>query len=70
MKGYSISGTVSRVDEKGWETVRQVPTFILYSNIQGIVSEGHAEHVGRWVVNPLGDKSLKVNLWAIEIDID
>jgi hypothetical protein len=46
---------------------RQIPTFLLDPNIQGIVSEKHAEKIAMGILNPLNDPNLNVCLCAVEV---
>ena len=49
---YAINGTRVTTDAEGWATVREVPTFYLLADIQGIMSEDAAERVARDVIGP------------------
>lgn len=42
---YSIEVRTERTDADGWHSVKHSPTFYLHSNVQGIVSEAHAERI-------------------------
>lgn len=52
-KHYVVHATVVK-KRGGWTSSVQVPTFLLDADVQGIVSEEHAERVARQVVDPLG----------------
>jgi hypothetical protein len=42
MRAYAITATIP--------TARQVPTFYLLANVQGITSEGHAVRIARTIL--------------------
>lgn len=42
---YAIQAQVVWTNKKGWKTSRQIPTFFLDSDIQGIVNAEHAEEI-------------------------
>lgn len=45
MTMYAISANVENLTSDGYRASRQVPTFYLNSNVQGIVSAEHAEKI-------------------------
>lgn len=59
MTMWIIQGTAVKRTPQG-ETTRQIPTFYLNSNIQGIVSADTCEKVAKDVVDPFGE--LEVHL--------
>jgi len=52
-KYYQIIAMISIRTKKG-VIVKQVPTFYLAANIQGIISAAHAEQIAREIINPVG----------------
>jgi hypothetical protein len=44
---YAVTATLTRETAGGWEATRQLPTFYLDSDTQGIVSREHAERIAR-----------------------
>ncbi len=48
---YAITATVTR-EGVGWQQSRQIPAFYLDSNVQGIVSEEHAQKVAMAIIDP------------------
>lgn len=60
---YMLHGTVVETTRTGTVT-REVPTFFLHSNVQGIVSEKHAIQIGEGVVNPTRNPAHAVTLFA------
>ena len=52
---YQLTVTVETTSADGWTGARQLPTFYLDSDVQGIVSADHAERIARRMltdVNP------------------
>lgn len=49
---YSITVSISIVDEDGWQGVRHLPHFMLDERVQGIMSCEHAERIARDIVDP------------------
>ena len=43
------------------KVVHQIPTFILNSDVQGIVSEEYAARIAEDIINPTGNSDIKVN---------
>ena len=62
----SVNDSTFVVDDTGeiveWSGVRQIPTFILDGNIQGITGVLHAHKIAQQIINPLG--ILKVNIFV------
>ena len=44
-KYYSVTATITTKEADGWTTIRQVPTFFLDANVQGILNERDAERI-------------------------
>ena len=44
---YAVTATYSHRTADGWNGVRQIPTFYLEANVQGIVDVAHAERIAR-----------------------
>jgi hypothetical protein len=52
---YIVQATVTKKDRgRGYTTTRQVPTFYLNRNVQGIVSLDHARIVAESIIDPFG----------------
>lgn len=65
---YSIQATITRFDGR-WESVTQVPTFLLNGSIQGIFTDGAAaEYAGRMIRKIGGDDVTKVSCSVISSD--
>jgi hypothetical protein len=65
---YAVSGyTIQRV--KHGALHRQLPSFILDAQAQGITDEGHAEQVARHIINPTGDPDIAVHVTCLPFDI-
>lgn len=50
---WCVSATVSHT-HGGWHSARQVPTFYLHPDVQGITSEKHAKSIARDVLETAG----------------
>lgn len=61
---YAIHATVVLNDKKGWAKMVQIPSFILNSNCQGIVSVEHAEQIATDIINPARDPQIVVSVTA------
>lgn len=61
MSAYAIQANVSVVVD-GWTRTRQLPTFYLEKECQGIVNEQHAEAIAYDIINPLRNENLTVNM--------
>lgn len=67
---YVVQGTVTTVDAQGWSCTRQIPTFYLLANVQGITDEEHAAKVARSVVDPsdiLADDAVSLSVARVEL---
>ena len=63
MQLYGVQGTVTLSMEGGWQTTRQLPTFYLSADVQGITSADHAERIARRMLsetNPAATINLHV----------
>ncbi len=60
---YSINGTINFASANGTIT-KQIATFYLDKNVQGIVNEKHAEAIACDIVNPTRDEKITVSLCA------
>jgi hypothetical protein len=49
---YAITATVTREQSNGYVSNRQVPTFYLAENVQGITSEEHARRIALAIIDP------------------
>jgi hypothetical protein len=63
---WQIDGTTVEKTTDG-DTTRQIPTFFLNGNIQGIVNAEHAAKIATGIVNPTGDESLEVHINATSV---
>lgn len=70
---YAIRATITHtVDTQagrahGWTSSRQVPTFYLDENVQGITSEEHAERIALDVINPLQVQDWVISVTAVRV---
>lgn len=63
---YQIQATVTNRDSERWTKMAQIPTFYLDSEIQGIVSDDHAEHIAGSILNPFGqDIGISISVRAM-----
>lgn len=66
---FIVSATIVRnIEENGitWQQMRQVPTFILNGDIQGILTEANASEVAKMVIDPFGDHTVHANAVAMD----
>jgi hypothetical protein len=47
---YQVDATITRRDAEGWTSTRQIPTFYLNSDVQGMLSVEHARRVADDVI--------------------
>jgi hypothetical protein len=59
---YAVTATVTTLTD-GWTSTRQVPTFYLDENVQGIVSEDHAARVAADIIGDRGE----VHICAVKL---
>jgi uncharacterized protein (UPF0212 family) len=64
---YQVQATVSRIDEHGWSLAKQVPTFFLSSDIQGITSVEHAERIAREMLREIGGRWVSVSVDVVPV---
>lgn len=61
MSAYAIQASVSVIID-GWTRTRQLPTFYLDKECQGIVNEHHAKSIAFDIINPLHNSDITVNM--------
>jgi len=61
---WQIDGTTVEKTADG-DTTRQIPTFFLNGNIQGITDAEHAAKVAGDVVNPTGTLEVHINATSV-----
>lgn len=66
MKYYSITASVTEETEDGFID-RQIPTFYLHRDVQGIMNHEHAEKIARTIINPTKNPKLTVFVKAVLI---
>ena len=72
---YAVSGTlVYHTNDKycvSCDVTKQIPTFYLNADVQGIVDEKHAEQIAREIVCPIADdlqyEAVTVNLTVVKV---
>ena len=67
---YAITACVSNrtsKDRYGFLATRQLPTFYLHENVQGIVDEKHAETIAREIINPFNNDDLIMHVSAVKV---
>lgn len=64
MSRYAITATASREGDWGTST-RQIPTFYLDGNVQGITSEEHAQRIAMEIIDPFD--ACQVIVTAVEV---
>ena len=68
MKLYQVQGTITRTDD-GAHSTRQIPTFYLDSNVQGIMSLDHARRVAGDVVSTIAGPVHLGHAWSYELAV-
>jgi len=63
---WAITATVTYYCE-GWQTTRQVPTFYLNENVQGILTEAHAKRITHTIINPFDDPDIETSITAVKV---
>ncbi|HZQ78745.1 MAG TPA: hypothetical protein VFE55_15530 [Acidimicrobiia bacterium] len=63
---YAVTATVARTVD-GWSSVTQVPTFFLDANVQGIVSEAHAEEIARTILTAAAGVGATLHVSAVAL---
>ena len=63
---YAIGATVREYRDDGWTATRQIPTFYLDANVQGIMSEDQACIIARRILDPLG-QGLALSITAVAV---
>ena len=66
-KYYCIQATVTETDTQGWVLSRQLPTFFLNANVQGILGEKDAENIARRILGVYNGNNSEVSVCAVEI---
>lgn len=69
---YAITArvcTVSDAPGTKWESVREVPTFYLHPNVQGIVSTDHAERIATEILGDRGGRVVYVSAVLVDVDV-
>lgn len=56
------------IEREGWSGVRQIPTFYLNPNVQGIMDAEHAEKIAREILNPL-DLPLTLHVFCMKVTV-
>ena len=65
-KAYAIVATVTRTVD-GWTTTRNLPTFALFADWQGIVSKDHAERIALRMLTDTAGDGAEIHVHAEEI---
>lgn len=72
---YAVNGTlIHHTNDKccvSCAVTKQIPTFYLNADVQGIVDEKHAEQIAREIVCPIADdlqyEAVTVNLTVVKV---
>ena len=64
---YAVTVNVRHNRTDGWASEFQLPTFYLDSNVQGIVSEEHAEKIARTIVDNMHVTGATYNITAVAL---
>ena len=66
---YAIQATVRAATSGGGVVTRQVPTFYLDENVQGIVSEEHARQIAAEILWSVGLPALAAELTICAVQV-
>ena len=59
---YAVQATITHtVGTTSYQGSKQVPTFYLHENVQGILSEEQARTIAQEIINPTGDPNIVVH---------
>jgi hypothetical protein len=64
MRFYSVQGTITRTVD-GWTSTRQIPTFYLNSDVQGILTEEGAKRVADDIVATIVGRQTEGVEWSL-----
>jgi pheromone shutdown protein TraB len=65
---YAVSAHVERTVD-GWTSSRQVPTFYLHPNVQGILTEERAQVIARRMLEGLAGPDSIIHVTAVETQV-
>jgi hypothetical protein len=63
---YAVSAVITRDIDEIWSAAVQVPTFYLLADVQGIVSEEHAQTIARKMFSDLGFSDAAISVSVAE----
>lgn len=64
---YAVQVTVTIPETGGWKRTKQLPTFYLDENVQGIVNNEHACRIAYGIVNPCDETNKEFSISAEKI---
>ena len=64
---YAVTATVTTKEREGWTSSRQIPTFFLHANVQGICGERDAENIARRILGVYNGNGTEVSVCATEV---
>lgn len=59
---WRVQANIVRKDKNGWNVLRQIPTFFLDEDIQGIVSAEHAKKIAEDIINTFKDEDIILSI--------
>jgi hypothetical protein len=62
---YAISAVI--VSPRDWIGTKQIPTFYLDENVQGITDVAHAERIATSIIRATGDADNYVHVVAVKV---
>ena len=60
-KFYVVTAVAVETTEDGSKIIHQVPSFLLYTDVHGIVNVEQAETIAKEIINPCNSPRIKVN---------
>lgn len=64
---YAITANVSR-ERDGWSGSRQIPTFYLDENVQGIMSEAGARNIAQTIIDPYNEHTVNMTVLRVHAE--
>jgi hypothetical protein len=65
---YMVEANIVVRHENGWTSRKQIPTFFLDENVQGIVDVAHAVEIVEDILNPMGYEHVRVYAIVAKLD--
>lgn len=66
---WRVQANIVRKDKDGWNVSRQIPTFFLDEDIQGIVSAEHAKKIAEDIINTFKDENIILSINVLPFSV-